>query len=291
MKTQNILIVSGYSGSGKTYLLKFLETIGYNCIDNIPFPVVKDLIELYNNKIENIDKLAISVDTRGGLDFSYIDGLLSFFKENKIQYKILFLVTQDETLIARFQQTRMSHPLSFKKGYKKLGLENLIKEEKKMLSDMRDNADLIIDTTRTTVHDLKQKVVNILNESKTDFWIRSVSFGFSKGIPQDVDFVFDLRFLPNPYFVDSLRELSGKNKEVRDYVMSDTTAKKYLENIKNLLDPIIPKYKLMKNYISLAFGCTGGRHRSVTFAVLMNKYFEEKGYNTVLEHRDLEDAI
>ena len=298
MSKQNILIVSGYSGSGKTHVLKFLESMYYNCIDNLPIDLVVPFFSLQRktkNLRENVNT-AICVDMRSTLSFVDISDILKKMKQNNYDIKVLFLTADKEVLLQRFQETRLMHPLSsFKKkpfaAAAASSLEELIDLEISHMAPFRTNSDYVIDTSKTNIHDLRRQLEVILGENKNKerqkMILRVVSFGFSKGLPKDVDLVFDLRFLPNPYFKEELKNMTGRDKQVRDYILSHDIAVKFWDKLTGMIDLLIPEYiREGKSYLSIAFGCTGGRHRSVSFAIMISEMLKIKKYDCFLEHRD-----
>ncbi len=277
------LIVTGMSGAGKTTVLKFLEDINYFCADNIPPMLIVKFAELFNhsNEIENI---ALGVDIRGGRLFNDLFKGLKQLTDKGFDYDILFLDAEDSVLIKRFKETRRNHPLS-KNG----SIEDGIKKERELLKEVRRKADYIIDTSNILTKELKEQINNIF-VLETDFdglIITIYSFGFKYGIPPDSDLVFDVRFLPNPYYIPALKSLTGNDKAVYDYVMGFDESKIFLEKLLDMLDFLIPQYiKEGKTRLIISIGCTGGKHRSVTIANALYSKMTEKRKSVMLKHID-----
>lgn len=281
------LIVTGLSGAGKSKAVDILEDVGFFCVDNVPPQLVRTFVDLCHSGESEIDKLAVVTDIRGDLFSKWFQADLSDFSNNHKDVEILFLEADPEILVSRYQETRRKHPLSSKAG----NLSQSIAMEKQMLMTLRDNADHIINTTKMSTADLKKTLINLLETEKTNVTIQvnASSFGFKYGMPMSADFVFDVRFLPNPFYKKELRPLTGNDEQVRDYVMSFPEAQDYFEKIVVLVDSVIPHYKnVNKEHVEVAFGCTGGQHRSVTFAYLFEQAFQKKVYKTSISHRDIQ---
>ena len=299
MKSDRILIVSGYSGAGKTYALKYLESLGYYCVDNLPAKLIEPFLDLYLK--ENIKKapenIAIGVDVRSTISFDECKDVMARLKKQGYVVKLLFMKAEKQVVLQRYQETRNAHPLNslkrvFASGKKDLSLEDAIGLEISLLEPLRRIADIVIDTTNTNVHELRQQMFSLFTIESSlishKLMIKVVSFGFSKGMPTDTDLMFDVRFLPNPHFDPKLRPLTGKDKEVKDFLESKKETKKFWEKLSDLLDFLIPEYsKEGKSYLSIGVGCTGGRHRSVMIAEKIKDYFQDKGYKSIVEHRDI----
>lgn len=285
------VIVTGMSGAGKTTALKMLEDMGYFCVDNLPIPLLTRFVEMFSDPEEKVKKIALGIDVRGGQDFGGLQEVLDELDEKETKYEILFLDAQDDVLIKRYKETRRQHPLS---GSGRVDTGIAKEREKIMFLKMR--ATYILDTSRMLTRELKLELEKIFvkGESFCSLYITVMSFGFKYGIPQDSDLVFDVRFLPNPYYIDELREKTGNDPEVQDYVMENDKAQSFLEKLTDMVDFLIPNYILEgKNQLVIAIGCTGGKHRSVTLAnALYQKLDQQENYGVRIEHRDIgKDAI
>ncbi len=281
-----IYIITGYSGAGKTTTTKTLEDIGFYTVDNIPVDLIDDFIYLLKQK-GNINKCALVLDLRNIVKED-ISQVIKKLKEKHPEIKVVFLKATKDTILNRYKESRRPHPLSL--YFKNLSLPDLIEKEIEILSPIEDIADIVIDTSGFNIHQLKEEIINIFTKGKYEPQINIVSFGFKYGPPETADNVFDVRFLPNPHYVDSLRDKTGESKEVKDYIFSKEIAKNFLKLIKNYIDYTLPNYlKERKSYITYAFGCTGGKHRSVAFAHEIANYIKEKYPNlkVFLEHREL----
>ena len=286
------VIVTGVSGAGKTAALKMLEDMGYFCVDNLPIPLVPRLGELLMVPSTEINKIALGLDVRSGQSFSEMETALSKLDAMKISYEVLFLDASDNVLVKRYKETRRTHPLA---GPDRI--DQGIRRERKELEFLRKRSTWLIDTSRMLTRELKKEINRIFVENKEykNLYITVLSFGFKYGIPSDADLVFDVRFLPNPYYIEELRPKSGNDSEVRDYVMNNEKAGEFLEKLVDMIRFLIPNYIAEgKTQLVIAVGCTGGKHRSVTLA---NELFrvlqkEEVDYGIKIEHRDIEkDAI
>lgn len=281
----NTVIITGLSGAGKSQAMNCLEDLGYYCVDNMPPALIKSFVQLAAGEATLIDKAAFAIDVRGGELFSDMAAALEDLEENKIDYRILYLEASDAVLIRRFSETRRQHPLA--KG--ESTLEGLARE-KAMLKNLRQRADYIIDTSNMKTARLWQEVKDLITsgESEKTFVVNIMSFGYKKGLALGSDMVFDMRFIPNPYYVKSLRSLTGNNKKVRDYVMKQTVAQDFLQRAEQLILDLIPSYMREGKYnLNLAFGCTGGHHRSVAAANEMAQRLRAAGKRVTVEHRDL----
>ena len=285
------VIVTGMSGAGKTTALKMLEDMGYFCVDNLPIPLLTRFVEMFSEPEAEVKKIALGLDVRGGQDFTGLQEVLDEMDEKQTSYEILFLDAQDDVLIKRYKETRRQHPLS---GSGRVDTGIAKEREKIMFLKMR--ATYILDTSKMLTRELKLELEKIFvkGESFCNLYITVMSFGFKYGIPQDSDLVFDVRFLPNPYYIDELREKTGNDPEVQDYVMENDKAREFLDKLTDMVDFLIPNYILEgKNQLVIAIGCTGGKHRSVTLAnALYQKLGSQENYGVRIEHRDIgKDAI
>jgi UPF0042 nucleotide-binding protein len=278
-----IYIITGTSGSGKTSFARILEDNGFYCVDNIPVPLIPKFLELILNSSEPIQRVAFVLDIR---ERRFPQDFLPLFRELKEKdflLKLFFLDANDPALIRRFKETRRKHPLDAPT------LEEAIKREREILTPVREMADYIIDTSELTPAKLRERVVDILKESTISFSLQLFSFGYKYGIPQDADIVFDARVLPNPYFVPELKEKSGLDEKVKNFLMDKSETKEVLSGIENFLEMIIPYYKKEgRRVITIGVGCTGGRHRSVFMTERLAEIFRKKGYNVFVLHRDIE---
>ena len=281
------VIVTGMSGAGKSSALKMLEDFGYFCVDNLPIPLLNKFAELAWSQKSEISKVALGVDIRSGQSFNELEGELEKLPARGIECEILFLDASDTTLVKRYKETRRTHPLA-KNGRVDQGIEM----ERRRLFYLKKSADYIIDTSQMLTRDLHQELEKIFVENKDfkNLMITILSFGFKYGIPADADLVFDVRFLPNPYYIDELKRKTGNEKEVQDYVMGFEISHIFLEKLKDMLRFLIPNYVLEgKNQLVIAIGCTGGKHRSVTLANQLYESFQNQTeYGLRIEHRDVQ---
>ena len=281
------VIVTGMSGAGKSTVLKMLEDAGYFCVDNLPVPLLPKFAELVSGQEDGtMTKAALGIDIRSGEGLVTVNKVLDNISYFSSHYEILFLDCNDSVLIKRYKETRRQHPLSM--GGR---VEDGIRNERKKMKFLKDRADYIIDTSQMLVRDLKGEVDKIFvkDEPYQNFFMTVLSFGFKYGIPVDADLVFDVRFLPNPYYVENLRKKTGNEKEVQDYVMNCEEAGEFLNKIEDLLVFLVPLYiKEGKNQLVIAVGCTGGKHRSVTVANGIYERLKGLGYSAKAEHRDIE---
>lgn len=280
------VIVTGMSGAGKSTTLKTLEDIGYFCVDNLPIQLIMRFAEIAYAKDNDINNVAIGVDIRSGVYLEQLSECLQQLKESQYDYEILFLDSNDDVLIKRYKETRRNHPLA-RNGR----IEDGIKMERSRIAFLRKEADYIIDTTSLLTRELKAELDKIFieNAEYSNFIINVVSFGFKYGIPRDADLVFDVRFLPNPYYDLELRPLTGNDEAIQNFVMQFDEAKEFMNKIADLLEFLIPKYiKEGKNGLVVAIGCTGGKHRSVTLANGIYKELETLPYSVRIVHRDIE---
>lgn len=279
------LIVTGLSGAGKSQAINSLEDQGYYCIDNMPLALMKNFVDLSLANGSNIDKAAFVVDVRGAKFKLDIKQIIDELKELGINTKIIFLEASNAVLIRRFSETRRIHPVTGNSP-----TIDDIEHERETLKDIRAVADFIIDTSNMKTAKLKRELVSILSEEEREetFVINVMSFGFKHGIPITADMVFDMRFIPNPYYIANLKRATGNNKKVREYVMKHIESQIFVKNLSKLINGIIPCYaREGKFHINLAFGCTGGQHRSVAMANEFAELFTKQGRQVTLEHRDI----
>ena len=287
-----LVIITGMSGAGKSTALKMLEDVGYFCVDNLPVPLIPKVADLWKASGTEISKAALGVDIRSGQTFQELHKVLDELDRAKIQYEILYLESEDDVLIKRYKETRRFHPLAGSQGR----IEDGIREERKKLQFLKERADYIIDTSHMLTRELKTELNKIFVQNKEykNLYISVMSFGFKYGIPADADLVFDVRFLPNPYYIDQLRPKTGNDPEVQDYVMSSKTAVTFLEKLTDMVEFLIPNYiQEGKTQLVIAVGCTGGKHRSVTLAnALYQALSKHENYGIRIEHRDIgKDAV
>ena len=286
-----LVIVSGMSGAGKTIALKAMEDMGFYCVDNMPIFLIEKFVQILTESNEPDRMVAIVADIRSGKELPGLKDVLCAWDKDHVPHEILFLDAQDDVLIKRYKETRRQHPLS---GSGRVDTGIAKEREKIMFLKMR--ATYILDTSKMLTRELKLELEKIFvkGESFCNLYITVMSFGFKYGIPQDSDLVFDVRFLPNPYYIDELREKTGNDPEVQDYVMENDKAREFLDKLTDMVDFLIPNYILEgKNQLVIAIGCTGGKHRSVTLAnALYQKLGSQENYGVRIEHRDIgKDAI
>ncbi len=281
----DVMIVTGLSGAGKSQAVDCMEDMGYYCIDNMPPALIKDFINLSVQDRIAVEKAAFVVDIRGGEFFDDLKESLTELIKAEKHFKVLFLEASDEVLIRRFKETRRSHPLSGKGSI----LEG-IKREREKLADIRAIADFIIDTSNMKAANLKAEISSLLLSGKdTDTVTVTVeSFGYKHGMPLDADLVFDVRFLPNPYYLAGMKKLTGNSKKVTEYVMKFPETLVFLDMVERMTEYLLPLYmREGKSHLIIAFGCTGGQHRSVVTANTMAERLEKKGIRVLKVHRDL----
>jgi len=283
-----LIIITGLSGAGKTAALRYFEDAGYYCVDNLPASLLLNLIGFFALKDKDINKIAVAIDLRSGDLFNEIYNTLEDLKKQKINYKVLFLEAAKSIIVKRFSLTRRKHPLVVD-GDILSGIE----KEREKLCHLREMSDVILDTTSLSPRGLKIEIAERMmsKEEKSNlFQITLESFGYKFGIPQEsLDIVMDVRFLPNPYYVDELKSLDGKHEKVINFVMANDESKKFLRMFEKLLDFLIPNYiEEGKSYLGIGIGCTGGRHRSVVIADKLYDYLKVKGYSVKLLHKDIE---
>ena len=281
-----IVFVTGLSGGGKTRAANSLEDIGYFRVDNMPPKLIPTFIRLLINSKDKHDKIAIVTDIRAGGSFGSLFSSLEELRVMGVSYKVLFITADDDVVAGRYKLTRRKHPLS--DMFNGMVYE-AIAEEKRMLAPVREAADYVIDTSHLSPAECRERVVSIfLDNPSNKMQIHNMSFGFKYGVPADADLVFDVRCLPNPFYVDELKEHTGLEKDVFDYVMKWDASKMLKEKLFDMVDFLVPLYeKEGKTQLVIAIGCTGGKHRSVVFAEQMRNHLFEKGYLANINHRDI----
>lgn len=282
------VVVTGMSGGGKSTALKMLEDAGFYCVDNLPVSLIDKFVELIATPGSEITKVALGLDVRAGQSFSEATAILQKEKKEGYDLEILFMDASDFALVKRYKETRRLHPLAMEGR-----IEDGIWRERKMLEGIREQADYVIDTTNLLTRELKAELdrIFIQNEEYNSLMITLLSFGFKYGIPADADLVFDVRFLPNPYYLDALKQKTGNDKEVSDYVMQFPESEEFLDRLTDMLGFLIPNYvKEGKYQLVVAIGCTGGQHRSVTLANELYARMKNQGsYGIKLLHREVRD--
>ena len=283
-----LVIVTGMSGAGKTVALKMLEDLGYYCVDNLPIPLIEKFTELTIGSPGQSSQVALGIDVRSGQELSLLTKILEGWKNDGISFEILFLDASDKVLVKRYRETRRSHPLA---GMGRI--DSGIAKEREKLGFLKNQADVILDTSKMLTKELRQELERIFLEDKnySNLFVTVLSFGFKYGIPADADLVFDVRFLPNPFYVEGLRFKTGEDAEIQEYVMQGGIGSAFLEKLYDLLDFLIPNYVLEgKNQLVIGIGCTGGKHRSVTIARALYEHLaQKKELGIKLEHRDIEN--
>lgn len=280
------VIITGMSGAGKSTVLHVLEDAGYYCADNLPVSLIPNFVEIMQKEESGFDKFALGVDARTGNELEGLDEVLLKLRNGGIEYEILFLESDKSVLIKRYKETRRVHPLASNGR-----IEDGIDKERELLAGIKKQASCVINTSGMLVRELKAEIdkVFVRNQNYKNLYITILSFGFKYGIPADADLVFDVRFLPNPYYIDELKPLTGNDKPIQEYVMQHKDATLFLDKLEDMLAFLMPRYITEgKNQLVVAIGCTGGRHRSVTLSNelfdRMNKYSE---YGFKLVHRDI----
>lgn len=280
------VIVTGLSGAGKSNAMNYLEDMGYYCIDNMPPALLESFIKLEQQNRISMDKAAFVMDIRGREFFGDLVRVLEELKTSENSVRVLFLEATDDALVRRFKETRRVHPLAAESGTN----SEAIRRERELLSSVRENADLIINTTGLKPADLQNLLRTMLSEDEDSgtFSITVQSFGYKHGMTMDADIVFDARFIPNPYYIKSMKHLTGNNKKIRDYVMRFPETQEFVKKTADLIEGLIPHYiKQGKRTLVIAFGCTGGQHRSVAMANLFSEIFNEQGRKVTTVHRDI----
>ena len=280
------IVITGISGAGKSLVAKYLEDAGFFCIDNLPPMLIPKIAEICSQSYGKMDKVALVIDIRGGVLLNDLFPGLEALREAGHTYEILFLEASDRVVIKRYKETRRAHPLApggmLMKG---------IIEERRVLQKIKDKADFVIETSNLTPRQLKEEITNIIGHETafTSIIMNIISFGFKYGIPIECDLVFDVRFIPNPFYIESMKRLSGRNETVRSYVLKMQETIEFLDKLNDMLDFLIPNYlKEGKSQLVIGIGCTGGRHRSVAIADSLHATLLEKQHRVIVEHRDIE---
>ena len=282
----SVVVITGLSGAGKSYAIKCFEDMGFFCVDNLPTTLIPTFADLIMRSEQPIHRVALGVDVREGAYLSRLFDTIRELRARSHTVEVLFLEASEESLVRRYHETRRRHPLAGEGN----ALDG-IRAERKALSDLREVADRILDTSALTVHQLKDRLVELYVAPKARPGLATslVSFGFKHGVPFDADLVFDVRFLPNPHFVESLRPLDGRHEQVRSFVLDHPESKEMLRRLEDFLKFVLPCYEREgKAYLTVAIGCTGGRHRSVTLAEELGRFLSGLGYAPTVVHRDLE---
>lgn len=280
------VVVTGMSGGGKSTALKMLEDAGFYCVDNLPVSLIDKFVELIVTPNSEISKVALGLDVRAGQSFEDATSVLMALRERGYKLEILFMEADDNVLIKRYKETRRVHPLALDER-----VEDGVRKERKVLEDIRTQADYVIDTTHLLTRELKEELDRIFVQNKeyNSLMVTVMSFGFKHGIPTDADLVFDVRFLPNPFYIDELKLKTGNDKEVQDFCLSFPEAEEFMQRLKDMIQFLVPYYiKEGKYRLVVAIGCTGGKHRSVTLANELYNRMKNKGnYGMKLYHRDV----
>lgn len=284
------VVVTGMSGGGKSTALRMLEDVGFYCVDNLPVPLIEKFVELIAMPNSEVNKVALGLDVRADQPFEDARKILEKLKENGYAFEILFMEASDQVLLKRYKETRRMHPLS-PKGR----VEDGILQERKILENIRGKADYVIDTSKLLTRELKEEIDRIFvrNEEYNSLIVTILSFGFKYGIPADADLVFDVRFLPNPFYIEELKYKTGNDPEVQDYVMGFPEAATFIDKLSDMLEFLIPNYvKEGKYQLVIGIGCTGGKHRSVTLANKLYDRLKNRGnYGLKIAHRDVGQGI
>ena len=282
----SFVIITGLSGAGKSHAIKCFEDMGFFCVDNLPTTLIPTFAELIARSRQDVSRVALGVDVREGEYLSHLLEALHELKRRGHNVEVLFFEASEEALVRRYHESRRRHPMGAEGN-----VLDAIRAERKAMAHMREIADRIIETSAITVHQLKAMLseLYVAPRTRTGLTASLVSFGYKHGIPFDADLVFDVRFLPNPHFVDGLRPLDGRDPRVREFVLRHDEARELLDRLRDLLRFLLPFYQREgKAYLTVAVGCTGGRHRSVTFIEELREFLESLGYAPAVVHRDLD---
>ncbi len=281
----DFVVITGMSGSGKRTAMKTLEDAGFYCVDNLPSELIKAFGELITRRGDDISKVALGLDVRLDSSFEEANRILNEMKKNGMSYRILFMDASDEILIKRYKETRRLHPIEG------VSIADSIIKEREILQDIRNNADYIIDTSNLLTRELKEELDRIFvkNENYKSLMVQIMSFGYKYGIPTEADLVFDVRFLPNPFYVDELKHQTGNDEPVKKFVMGFPETGEFMDKLTDMVRFLIPNYIREGKYrLVICVGCTGGKHRSVTLAnELYDRIKDDKGYGVTVLHRDI----
>jgi UPF0042 nucleotide-binding protein len=282
------VVITGMSGAGKSYAIKCFEDMGFFCVDNLPTTLIPTFADLVARSTHTVDRVALGVDVREGEYLTHLLDTLQELRKRGHTAEVLFLEASEEALVRRYRETRRRHPLAPDGN-----VLDGIRAERKMLSTLREVADRVVDSSALTVHQLKDLLVEhyVTPGRRPGLSISLVSFGFKHGVPFDADLVFDVRFLPNPHFVEALRPLDGRDNRVRDFVMKAEESRELLKRLEDFLGFVLPAYQREgKAYLTVAVGCTGGRHRSVALVEELRRFVESQGVSVTVTHRDVDRA-
>ena len=280
-----ILILTGMSGAGKTHAANTLEDLGYYCVDNMPAIMISEFVNIYQRVPDKVQALAFVIDVRGESEFDTLTAQLEILKiENKC--RLIFLDCSDEVIITRQKENRRNHPLT---SLKNLPIREAVIKEREILSEIKQKADYVIDTTKTTLYQLGDRVREIVKSSaESGISVNCMSFGFKYGVPSEADLVFDVRCFPNPFYIESMRTKTGLDSDVADYVLSHKETLDFIEKLKDMAVFLLPLYiNEGRANLIIAIGCTGGKHRSVCISEVLKKYLLDKNYNATSVHRDI----
>ncbi len=281
-----LIVVTGVSGAGHTSAMRVLEDLGFYCVDNLPVALAPTVLKLARESGKDFAGVALGIDSRERIFFAQWPAISAELEREGAHPEVLFLDASDEVLARRYSETRRPHPL----GHSGKGIVDLIREDRQALAAMRERASRIIDTTTTTVHELRERVTaSVMGSATGDRMVISiVSFGYKYGAPVGLDLVLDVRFIPNPFFVPELKELTGLDRPVLDYVMSKPESKQFIEEVGRMLDFLIPLYRREgKSYLTIGLGCTGGRHRSPALARELRDRLAQSGYEVLVRDQDV----
>lgn len=279
-----LVLITGMSGAGRSTASKALEDVGYSVTDNLPADLIGEIVARARAPESTKGRIAVVVDARSGLEFATLDSALKKLTGDGVSVTVLFLDADDEVLATRFEETRRPHPVAG------ATVGESITAERKALEGLRDRADMVVDSTERNVHELRAAIRDAFEEQDSPMRVAVTSFGFKTGVPRVVDLVFDVRFLDNPHWVESLRPLTGLDDEVRDHVLGSSDAAGFLQRVEGLLDFLVPRYEAEgKSYLTIGIGCTGGRHRSVAVAEALARWLEARGdVDVTIRHRDID---
>jgi UPF0042 nucleotide-binding protein len=279
-----LVLITGMSGAGRSTASKALEDVGYSVTDNLPADLIAEMVARARAPGSTKARIAVVVDTRSGLEFASLDTAMKTLAEDGVPVTVLFLDADDEVLATRFEETRRPHPVAG------ATVNDSIAAERKALEGLRDRADMVVDSSDRNVHELRAAIRDAFEERDSPMRVAVTSFGFKTGVPRVVDLVFDVRFLENPHWVESLRPLTGLDDAVREHVMDTPDTAGFLDRVESLLDFLVPRYQAEgKSYLTIGIGCTGGRHRSVVIAEEIARWLRTRGdIDVTVRHRDID---